>query len=371
MLSTRRRVHKDGRGRAGRVGAAAALLTGLLIGASASRAVAAPCAGVGVRAPLQAQGAVPYCAHPYEAELTQDGTIYRTAVDVDGNDVDLALDVWEPIGDPAGEVRPVLLWMHGGFFEFGSRRDNLDVFEDFAGRGFVVVSIDYRKRRLPPSGGLAVPTPEAVADTLDDAVAAVAWIHANAADLRIDRGSVIASGYSAGAITALGLAHKDTAVSAAASDNPIAAAVSFSGLDLHGAPPHRDDDVPVLMYNGDQDTIVPLGAAQNSCRNTAATGSECDLVVVEGGEHSPGDPERYQQAVSWLAAHGVQQLAACDRFDVPAVVFPTVTTSTTPAVTTPTTTAPLPPAVEDPTAAAPVPAPAPAAALPGTIAYTG
>jgi len=389
VIGVEQEMRRVGLRRAGRMAAAGALLAGLLVGVSAGVPGAASCAWASARA----QAAEPYCAQPYDAELTQDGTIYRTAVDADGNDVDLALDVYEPVGDPAGDLRPVLLWMHGGFFAFGDRKGDPEVYEDFASRGFVVVSIDYRLRPVPPGEGLAVPEKAAVDDALEDAVAAVAWIHADAAALRIDPSSVIASGYSAGAITALGLAHKDTAVSVPGSTTPIAAAVPFSGLDLYEPTPHRPDDVPVLMYNGDQDSIVPIAAAENGCRTTVVAGSECDFVELEGVGHTSGSAGEYQQMVAWLAAHGIEQLAACDRFDVPTVDYSTTTiptttetttTSTTATTTTATTTtattttattttptvAPTIPATVIPILVDPTTA-APAVPLPGSVSYTG
>ena len=290
-----------------------------------SAAVGKPC----TTATRSAQAVQPFCDHPYEWEQTQDGTVYRTAVNHAGDLEELALDVYEPLGDPPGSLRPVVLWMHGGFFEFGGRADDGQVFEDFASRGFVVVSIDYRVQDLPPDTGvISVPTPGAVQDTLEDAVAAVQWIHANAATLRIDPASVIASGYSAGAITALGLAHKPTAITPPGGPSLIAAAVSFSGLDLHGVAPSRPDDPPVLMFNGEQDSIVPIGAARATCKGTVLTGSECDLIPLPGQGHTNGDPATYQTSVSWLAAHGIDELSACDRFDVPTVDYSTTTTTT-------------------------------------------
>lgn len=357
----RRRLERTGRRRWARLAVVGVLVGGLAVVAPGTAGVGATCAGA---APAQVAQATPtpYCDHPYEVERTQEGTIYRATVDADGSDVDLALDVYEPVGDPVGEVRPVLLWMHGGYFAFGSRDSDVEVFEDFASRGFVVVSISYRLRELPP-GSFDIPSPEAVSDALEDAVAAVAWIHDNAATLRADPSAVIAAGYSAGAITALGLAHKVHAVSTPGATTPIAAAISFSGLDLHDPKPARADDVPVLMYNSDDDTTVPLGAARNGCQLAVAAGSECDLVELSDQGHTSGNTEQRQQTVAWLAAHGIDQLAACDRFDPPRVAPPEPPTTTAPPSTSTTTTAP--PVVVDPGAVTP------AVPVPGSASYTG
>lgn len=353
-----RRIERAGGHRWSRLVAAGALVAGLAVVVPGAAGLATTCAGAGPAGAAQV-AAAPYCDHPYDVARTQEGTVYRSAVDVDGDLVDLALDVWEPVGDPVDEVRPVLLWMHGGYFAFGSRDDDVEVFEDFASRGFVVVSISYRLRDVP-DGSFEIPSPAAVDDALEDAVAAVAWVHDQAAALRIDPTAVIASGYSAGAITALGLAHKVHAVSAPGSATPIAAAVSFSGLDLHDPKPARPDDVPVLLYNSDDDTTVPLGAARAGCDLAVAAGSECDLVLLHGEGHTPGNAEHYQRSVAWLAAHGIEQLAGCDRFDPPPVTSETTTTTSAPPAST-TTTAP----------AVAAGGAAPAVPVPGSARYAG
>ncbi|MGN6693688.1 MAG: alpha/beta hydrolase, partial [Aquihabitans sp.] len=265
-------------------------------------------------------------------------------------------DVWEPVGDPAGQLRPVLLWMHGGYFEYGDRTGDTDVFEDFASRGFVVVSIDYRMQPVPPGNGLAIPVEDAVVDTREDAEAAVAWIQANAASLRIDPASLVASGYSAGAITALGLVHESANTG---KPPPVAAAVSFSGVDMYRSVPARADAQPVLMFNGDEDGIVPIGAALHECQTTVLAGSECDFITLKGESHTSGSPSDRQTAVNWLAAHGIAQLADCEPFDIPTVDY-TSTTTTAPPPTT-TTTAP---------AVAPGSA-TPATPVPGNPTFTG
>lgn len=340
-----------------------------------ARVVALAIAGVGIlglsgvtatrvdaactRSGRAAQTAAPFCSRVYDAEQTQDGTVYQTAEDYQGDDVDLALDVWEPVGDPADQLRPVLLWMHGGFFEYGSRAGNRDVLEDFAARGFVVVSIDYRVQPVPDGPGLAIPVEEAVTDTREDAEAAVAWIRDHAADLRIDPASIVASGYSAGAITALGLVHES------ANDGtppPVAAAVAFSGVDMYRTLPARGADQPVLMFNGDSDGIVPIGAAVDGCRTTVLAGSECDLVTLPDQGHTAGSDADRQLAVNWLAAHGIAQLSGCEPYDIPTVDYSTTTTGPT-SSTTSTTTTTTPPTTDG---TAP-----PATPVRGTAAYTG
>lgn len=342
------------RRRRGWAATTAALALGALgmVGIPAGR-VDAACAAVG----RAAQAPQPFCSPVYDVELTQDGTIYRTAEDYEGNDVDLALDVWEPVGDPVDQLRPAVLWMHGGYFEYGERTSDQDVFEDFASRGFVVVTIDYRLQPVPPGNGLSIPTEDAVIDTREDAEAAVQWMHDNAAALRIDPASIVASGYSAGGITSLGLVHESTN---AGSPPPVAAAVSFSGVDMYRTLPARSGDQPVLMFNGEEDGIVPIGAADSGCQATVLAGSECDFIRLPEQGHTSGSPSDRQTAVNWLAAHGIAQLADCEPFDIPTVDFSTTTT----VPTTSSTTTTAPPVVDDGTAR-------PATPVSGSPSFTG
>jgi acetyl esterase len=89
----------------------------------------------------------------------------------------------------AGQARPALLFMHGGGWIWGSS----DVFDPLLRRAVgaldaVVVSVDYR---LAPGH----PFPAAV----DDVVAALAWLRAEASPLGVDVARVAVMGESAGA----------------------------------------------------------------------------------------------------------------------------------------------------------------------------
>ena len=108
--------------------------------------------------------AKPFCDPIYQSNATLD-VPYRTAVDHEGNTIELALDIYEPVGDPEDGLRPVLLWMHGGYFQFGSKAEIFGM-NSFARRGYVVISIDYRKRTIDGTAGQ--PSDAAVRDTYED-----------------------------------------------------------------------------------------------------------------------------------------------------------------------------------------------------------
>jgi len=55
--------------------------------------------------------------------------------------VALLADVYLPVGRPPA---PVIVWIHGGGWRYGDRRQTPDLAVHFAARGFAMVSIDYR-----------------------------------------------------------------------------------------------------------------------------------------------------------------------------------------------------------------------------------
>lgn len=219
-----------------------------------------------------------------EVEVTRD-ILYRTTTDVDGNPVELRLDVWQPGGDTSAS-RPAVLWMHGGYFIFGDRQDMDPYARDFARRGYVAVSVQYRLREdLETSdvGGIV----EASYDAYDDALAAVAWLESRADQYRIDTDRIAAGGYSAGAITALNLAYLPGQRGPATS--PIDAAVSIAGLTF-GVP--EAGEPPSLAFHGTADDILPYASARASCGAVVDAGPSCDLVTYDGAGHEIASSER-------------------------------------------------------------------------------
>ncbi|MBM4063389.1 MAG: alpha/beta hydrolase, partial [Planctomycetes bacterium] len=100
----------------------------------------------------------------------------------------LLLDLYQPRGDTDGS-RPAIVVVHGGGFVGGSRGASqmVQLGADLARRGYVARSIDYR---LAPSGNPI--TAQVIEDAGHDCKAAVRWLRANAASLRLDQGRIAA-----------------------------------------------------------------------------------------------------------------------------------------------------------------------------------
>ena len=116
----------------------------------------------------------------------------------------LYLNVWTPAKSVNDKI-PVLVWIYGGGFSFGSTSEPVYSGEKLAQKGVILVSIAYRVGQL---GFLA--HPELSAESPDhssgnygllDQIAALKWIQKNIAAFGGDPGKVTIFGESAGAIS--------------------------------------------------------------------------------------------------------------------------------------------------------------------------
>lgn len=105
------------------------------------------------------------------------------------------LDLYVPVGDGPW---PVLLWIHGGAWAVGHRKDEDALARRFAERGIAVAAADHRMSKAlwmskKLSEGVQHPT------HVEDVAAAFAWIANNAATYRIDPQRMFVGGFSSGA----------------------------------------------------------------------------------------------------------------------------------------------------------------------------
>ena len=228
--------------------------------------------------------------------------LYRSTTNGRGEAVDLMLNVYRPAGDTATK-RPAVMFMFGGYFGSGNRGQLIDLAQGMARRGYVAVTIDYRTRPwifdpgngcVPVGGTCLDPTQlgPAISDARDDARAAMVWLHDHAAEYGIDTRAISAAGWSAGAITALNLAHDHTGDRPAASVP--AAAISLGGI-LTAVP--GADDAPTLMMGGSNDTLLALSAQITGCDVIRDAGSSCRFVAYAGVQPAPANDTCVQLSV--------------------------------------------------------------------------
>jgi len=112
----------------------------------------------------------------------------------------LTLNIWTAAKE-SDEKRPVMVWIHGGGFQFGSSANPATDGHLLAARGVVVVSFNYR---LGVFGFLAHPDLDTQAQSgnfgLQDQLAALRWVKVNIAAFGGDPDNVTLFGESAGAM---------------------------------------------------------------------------------------------------------------------------------------------------------------------------
>ncbi len=155
---------------------------------------------------------------PWTAEFSPQGAVSEDC---------LTLSVWAP-AMRSGEALPVMLWIPGGGFTDGGEATPVYDGAALARRGIVVVSINYR---VAGFGLFAHPELETEPDggsgnyALRDTLAALQWVHDNAAGFGGDPDRVTIAGQSAGALLAYVLL-----------DSPQAAGL-FAGAIMQSFPP--------------------------------------------------------------------------------------------------------------------------------------
>lgn len=105
------------------------------------------------------------------------------------------LDVWFPRDLAAGETLPVIVWVHGGGWVSGSKTDIAPYIQILASKGFTTIGVNYS---LAPG--------ERYPRQIQQVNAALGYVVAHAAELRVDPDRILLAGDSGGAQIAAQLA---------------------------------------------------------------------------------------------------------------------------------------------------------------------
>ena len=178
--------------------------------------------------------------------------------------LDLLLDVYEPIGEAAPNQLPAMIFLHGGG---GDKRNlySLANVREFASRGYVALSINHRFYEDPPPNSL--PGDRQYTAAIVDTIVAVDWLREHAAELSVDTDRITLVGSSQGAIISLFTALIGPPT--AGSPDPlerlteVAAVVELSG-GLFGSEGYVDPtDPPVFIGQSVGDPVVSYTEALN------------------------------------------------------------------------------------------------------------
>jgi acetyl esterase/lipase len=292
---------------------------------------------------------IPFLLVSVAATSTCNGdTTYATAPDpgdADGVPLRLAMEI--PQTPPPAGGYPAIVFIHGGGWELGVYTSLQSRLDDAASRGYVAISIAYRKTdKKYPDGTPRTPWPAQI----EDAKCAVRWLRANAADYDVNPTAIGATGYSAGGHLAMMLGETDPGdgfepvyCEHAASDEVQAVVSNFGPADIGGlydtttsigrrwvsillnqgmpAPADIPDEItataspiafvdgdgpPVLQIQGDVDTLVPPQGAQSMDAALDAAGRSHELIMIEGAGHGfSGDDDVFatDQMFDFFDAH--------------------------------------------------------------------
>ena len=96
------------------------------------------------------------------------------------------LDVYAPA---EGKGRPVVVWIHGGGWQAGDKKEVDQKPQAFVGKGYVFVSINYRLLKDNVT----------IKQMGEDVAKAIRWVHDHAKDYGGDQNTLFVAGHSAGA----------------------------------------------------------------------------------------------------------------------------------------------------------------------------
>jgi len=117
--------------------------------------------------------------------LAAEPTVHRGRAYAEPKNERQTLDVYAPA---AGKNLPVVVWIHGGGWQAGDKKEVHHKPQAFADKGFVFVSINYRL--LPKA---------TIQQMAQDVAKAIRWVHDHARDYGGDPSTMIVMGHSAGA----------------------------------------------------------------------------------------------------------------------------------------------------------------------------
>lgn len=201
-------------------------------------------------------------------------------------------DLYQALND-SNARRPLIIWMHGGGFKFGSKRARgIRLWsKSFARRGYLCAAINYRLSKQNPLRNFTILV-KSCYEAVQDAEQAIKYFKTNHAKYKIDTNRIILAGNSAGAITALHSVYashaelqqlinfKDSvAYPQNYNSNHIAAVINFWGA-LFRVEWLENTNVPIVSVHGKRDRIVPYANKTSPLSGSSIIHKKADSLHI-------------------------------------------------------------------------------------------
>lgn len=287
-----------------------------------------------------AQTPIRYLDQVFSEVQVNKGIVFGSNINLDGQIQELLLDFYQPVGD-ALSFRPLLIWIHGGAFVGGKRSDlKAQVMgNEFAKRGYVVASIDYRLGVVDSSNIAFI---EAMLRATQDSKAAIRFFRRYASLYGVDTTHIFVAGSSAGGITALLTAYWDQEELPATVDQArwgelegSSGNAGYSSI-VHGvlncwggiADTNWIDagEPPVAAYHGTNDSIVPYDVGLTSsgfpfngsaaiCRAAARVSIYYELALIPNMGHGVANKTQMDSLILFASHFFYRLLTTTNIYD--------------------------------------------------------
>ena len=220
-----------------------------------------------------------------------------------GDDDPESFDLFSPEG-ASRELRPVVVFIHGGYWRSLSKSEFSWIAPPFVERGIKVAVLDYG---LAPAYRLEI--------IVRQNLAAIAWIWTHADELGIARDRIVVAGHSAGGhLTAMMLAARWPQFDRCLPSNVVHAGVAISGLfDMEPVrhAPYLNADLQLTL-----DRVAPLSPLYMQ------PATDAPLITAVGGEESDEFKRHTREiGIAWarnlredVPLPGANHFSACERF---------------------------------------------------------
>lgn len=192
----------------------------------------------------------------------------------------LMLDLYQPRGESPTDLRPAFIYIHGGAFRAGDKSSGRFFAEEFAARGYVAASINYRLERDDPPTDGEYSKFRAVQAATQDAAKAVRWFRLHAEQYGVDPERIAIGGVSAGAATAMVVGFLNEVEIAR-----VQAVMDVSGGIYDYFTRFRTGAPPAIIIHGSEDTGVNHAHLDTMMTRAKANRIPIELHVVEGAGH--------------------------------------------------------------------------------------